>query len=90
MSIASGHQQSVSKYHTSRPSEFGAVVLCAGRHAAEVLDILSARGDAIHGCLDAAIPIGTEIYPCVRVVGRDDAINDLVSAGCDTVYLAAR
>ncbi len=87
MTISIENNQPARETNTTRASKQGAVVLCAGRHAAEVLDVLMAQGEPVHGCLDAAIPIGNEVYPGVSVVGRDDALEDMVADGFETVYL---
>ncbi len=64
-----------------------AVVLCGGRHAAEVIDALLALGRPVHGCLDGKLPRGTEVYPGVVVVGSDTDLDALVADGFTKVYL---
>ena len=64
-----------------------ALVLCGGRHAVEVIDALLACGVPIHGCLDAHIALGTEVFPGVGVIGSDDDLDALVADGYGTVYL---
>jgi len=65
----------------------GVLVVGAGRHAIEVIDALQARGVAIHGCLDARVPVGKEIYPGVRVVGLDRELAAMIRDGFRTVYM---
>ncbi len=64
-----------------------AIVLCGGRHAAEVIDALRALGHPVHGCLDGKLPRGTEVFPGVEVVGSDGDLNALVADGFVKVYL---
>ncbi len=70
-----------------RTARSEALVLCGGRHAAEVIDALIACGTQVHGCLDAALARGTEVYPGVTVVGSDDDLPAFVSDGFAHVYL---
>lgn len=63
------------------------LVLGAGRHAAEIIDALLANEIAVHGCLDARLPVGTEVYPGVRVVGADNDVEAMTGDGFDAVYL---
>ena len=65
----------------------GALVIGAGRHTAEVLDALEAAGISVHGCLDARVPVGTEVYPGVEVVGRDTELGRFIDEGFTRVYL---
>ena len=65
----------------------GALVIGAGRHAAEVLDALEASGIRVQGCLDAVVPVGTEVYPHVEVVGRDTELGRFIDEGFARVYL---
>lgn len=64
-----------------------ALVLCGGRHAAEVIDALLACGIPIHGCLDAHLARGTEVFPGVSVIGSDDDLTAMIGDGYGTVYL---
>jgi len=68
-------------------NEPGVLIVGAGRHAIEVIDALLARGIAIHGCLDARVPIGKEIYPGVRVVGHDRDLAAMSRNGFRTAYI---
>lgn len=71
----------------NRETHHAALVVGAGRHAVEVLDALQAVGIGVHGCLDAKVGVGTEVYPGVRVVGSDRDLKALVSDGFRTVYI---
>lgn len=73
--------------HSERSKADGVLVLCAGRHAVEVIDALIACGILVHGCLDARIPQGTEIYPGVTVIGTDRDLRAYVADGFTKVYL---
>jgi len=64
-----------------------ALVVGAGRHAVEVLDALEAAGVAVHGCLDAQVGLGAEVYRGVQVVGRDTELAKFVEDGFTRVYL---
>jgi sugar O-acyltransferase (sialic acid O-acetyltransferase NeuD family) len=68
-------------------SRNGAVIVGAGRHAAEVIDALQSNGLPIHGCIDRSVPVGTEIYPNVRVVATDGDLTAIINDGFESIYL---
>ncbi len=65
----------------------GVLVLCAGRHAVEVIDALTARGTRVFGCLDGRVKRGTEVCSGATVVGSDDDLESMVADGFRQVYL---
>ena len=72
---------------SGRSSQTGVLVVCAGRHAIEVIDALNACGISVYGCLDGGIERGTEVYPGVKVVGSDRDLESMVADGFRSVYL---
>lgn len=61
-----------------------ALIIGGGGHAACLIDALSNSGYDIVGCIDQALPVGHSVCGGISVVGKEDLLEPLFSAG--TLY----